>query len=333
MPRTLTVFVLLIAATAHAGPPVLEAHQVGGITISTPRGWDFAGDADKVMVLARQDPKRTDGAQLVVIVSTASTVTEDQVLDALAAQVAQNVKVIQRGAGPGKAGKMLVADGKIGALAVRLGAIAIGANGGMVVGLLAAKSSDFTALGGIDLVTAVIASMHATTGPEQPAASASTGSSDEEEMVAQYQYGYLVVPPITKPITIANLVGKWSTNAGSASVHGNSGGVQSSVNSAEEWTIDAKGGFTSHFKAAVTQNRNTRGVDEVDTGRAYFDQAGELVIATDHGTTYYAVHGWFHNKDVTAMRISTPYYKPIDPKILADVNYNHLLDHTLYRTR
>src|SRR6185312_2054622 len=147
----------LAAATAQAKPIALEAHEVGGVSVSMPKGWTFAADAAKGMAVAQQDPKRKDGAQLLVIVSAnAGTTTEDQVLDQISTQAVAGLKIVKRGAGPGNAGKLLVADGTVDGVAARLGAIALGSNGGMVVGVLIAKQSEFDALGGTDLVVSVL---------------------------------------------------------------------------------------------------------------------------------------------------------------------------------
>ena len=155
------VAVCLAVSTAQA-KPALEPHDVGGVSVSTPKGWAFTGDATKGMAVAQQDPKRKDAAQLLVIVSANATATDDQVLDQISGQAMTGLKLVKRGTGPGNAGKLLVADGTVDGITVRLGAIAVGANGGMVVGVLIAKQSEFDALGGTDLVASVLGSLRAT---------------------------------------------------------------------------------------------------------------------------------------------------------------------------
>ena len=46
------VVVCIALATAHAKPLALEPHDVGGVSVSTPKGWAFTGDATVIMDLS-----------------------------------------------------------------------------------------------------------------------------------------------------------------------------------------------------------------------------------------------------------------------------------------
>lgn len=43
----------LAVATAGAKPLALEAHEVGGVSVSMPKGWAFTGDATKGIAIAQ----------------------------------------------------------------------------------------------------------------------------------------------------------------------------------------------------------------------------------------------------------------------------------------
>ena len=165
--------ICVAAASAVAGQPALESHDVGPLHVQTPRGWAFSGDADKGVMLAQQDPKRKDAAQMFVVVMRQNAPGEDKLIDTVIGQ-AKDVKIVRRGTAPGGAGKLVVADGSVDGIAVRMGVIAIAANGGAVTGALLAKASDFDDLGGTDLVVAVMSSL-----------SASGGSSSSSDAPAQ----------------------------------------------------------------------------------------------------------------------------------------------------
>jgi hypothetical protein len=170
------IIVMCVMAASAAAKPALEPHDFGALKVQMPRGWSFTADAAKGMAVAQQDPKRKDAAQLVVVVVTANAPTEDQLLDGIAGQVAQSLKIVHRGTAPGGTGKQLVADGVVDNIKVRLGAIAVAASGGAVVGVLIAKGGEFDGLGGLDLVISVMASLKGT-GATAPTATAPTKGS------------------------------------------------------------------------------------------------------------------------------------------------------------
>jgi hypothetical protein len=321
--RVVFVALVLVVIPCEARPSALEPHDVGPVTISMPRGWAFTGGASKGVAIARQDPSRKDAATLLVVVSTANA-SDDQLLDAIAGQSAQGLQVIKRGAGPGGTGKLLVADGTTDGIQIRLGAVAIAAGGTAVVGLLIATPADFDGLGGTDLVASVMASMKAA-GATAPA----TGH--EPFMTAEYtQYGSLIVPPMTRRLDVSELAGEWSTSGGGVWVNSR-GSLAGSVSTSSGWTIDDKGNFGEVFRGATTNYGNVRGVSDKSSGTVRIDDNGQLVIQTEKRTEYYAFRGWYDGADKSVMRLNGPYYTPIAPSDINNVNFNIYMNHDYTR--
>lgn len=229
-----------------------------------------------------------------MIVSKNASATEDPILDTISAQSMAGLKIVTRGAGPGNAGKLLVADGTVDGVAARLGAIAVAANGGMVVGVLIAKQSEFAALGGTDLVVSVLGSLRAS-GPTV--------------MQPQFDaYGSQIIPPPARPLTVADLAGTWERNgAGSSTYVDSTTGVYAGV-------YGTSGAQTKH------------------TGKASFDDRGILVIKWDDRTARFIVRGWYYGKDVVLLRMNGPHGDPITAEMLAP-NWGGNLNETFAKKR
>lgn len=331
------VLVCAAAASATAKPLALEPHDLGAIAVQTPVGWTFSADPAKGMAVAQQDPKRKDAAQLLVVVSP-NTATEDQLLDAITGQVVQGLKVVRRSAGPGGAGKLLVADGVVDHIKVRLGAIAIVANGGAVVGLLIAKVGEFDGLGGTDLVVSVMASLKASASapPAEPAAPAPAAVSDRVMQPQYDHYGTLIVPPPTRAIGVADLAGAWQRNDGVTQSYyststGNYAGY-SAVAIDEGWIIDGKGGFQEKFKGAVVSSSGARSINANNTGNVSIDRDGTLIIArAGMQAERYIIRGWFVGEHMIVMKLNGPYFDAIAPKDLANPSLNLYKNHDYVR--
>jgi hypothetical protein len=266
-------------ATAAAAPPALEPHELGDLVVSTPKGWTFLGDAASHTAIARQDPERKDAAQLLFVLRPNGSATEDQVLDAVTSQM-RDLKVVRREAGPGGSGRVLVADGTTDGLQVRAGALAILAKGTVVLGVLYATPGSFDALGGTDLVVAMLASARAAGAAPSPSPS---GPAPDGPMQPEYNsVGALVIPPPKRAIGLADLVGEWRRDDGATASYfsTSTGGYvgANSVSIGETWNIDAKGGIKDTFKAAYSGMQGTRGVDQKNTGTVTFDHDGTVVI-------------------------------------------------------
>ncbi len=63
---------------------------------------------------------------------------------------------------------MLIADGRVGDIRVRLGAIAVATAGASIVSLLVAKAGEFDRLGGMELVTTILTSIKPHAPPAPP---------------------------------------------------------------------------------------------------------------------------------------------------------------------
>src|SRR5690242_6872444 len=108
---------LVLTSIATAGAPTLVAHDAGTYSISLPKGWTVVDNPSQCMVVAQQDPKKKDAAQLLVIVSANAQGTADQLLDAIMKNGLADGKEKKREALPNGAGKLLIADGKVGDVA------------------------------------------------------------------------------------------------------------------------------------------------------------------------------------------------------------------------
>src|SRR5262249_48685837 len=140
MMRIAVLALILYSRAALAGMPALEPVSSGELTVSLPKGWKITTDASKGIFLAQRDPARKDApAVLVMVQASGVTATEDQLLDAVAAMVARDLKVVERQALPG-GGSVLVGDGRAGDVPVRVGVLAVAGNGGAIVALLASRS-------------------------------------------------------------------------------------------------------------------------------------------------------------------------------------------------
>jgi hypothetical protein len=152
-----------LAASALAGPPPLEPHASGALSVALPKGWKVTISAGGATTfVAQQDPAKADAAAILVTVQpTGNTSTEDQLLDIVAKQVAQDVKVGKREAVAG-GGRALVADGMAGENKVRIAVIAIVSGQSATTCVLVSKVGDFDGLGGLALVKQVVASVKST---------------------------------------------------------------------------------------------------------------------------------------------------------------------------
>jgi hypothetical protein len=135
-----------------------------GVSVSLPAHWVVQIDPNAGQVVAREDPKRKDGAVLTVAIKQATATTRpDALLQALLA-IAKDVKIVGRDTVPNTNGGLaVVAEGTIDGLHAKLGAIVIVAGGKSAVGMLAAKPDDFDQLGGVPMLLASLQSLRAAT--------------------------------------------------------------------------------------------------------------------------------------------------------------------------
>jgi hypothetical protein len=336
----MTAALILWSAIAVAKPPVLASFDAGAYTIDLPMGWTTVADASKGTVVAQQDANRKDAAQLLVLVIADSKTTSEQALDLIAANAVRDLKIVKRDALPNTAGKRLVADGVAGTIKVRLGAIAIGTDKGIVLAMLISKVGDFEALGGLDLVTATLASLKPATSAARPQSSPAKSTEIMEPTYDGYQN--LIVPTPRRAITQADLSGEWKNSGRSLKGYVNTatGGYAgySATVAEQQWTVDAKGGLVSKYN----------GVHASNTGGGTFqvngDTTGMLLIASDRVITivrkgsakaFYLLRGWFVGPELTVMRVNGPYYdaKDIDEGVRQDRTAGNLDELWVRKTR
>jgi len=163
--RTLLIAAVIAGgAGARANPPTLVSQEAGAFAVSLPKAWTVVSNAAQGTIIAQQDPTRKDAAQLMLMVAPHTQASDDEVLDTVLKNGLPNAKVTKREALPNGGGKLLVADGEAEGITARLGAIAVAASGGVIVGVLIAKPADFDTVGGVNTVVAVLASMRITGG-------------------------------------------------------------------------------------------------------------------------------------------------------------------------
>ncbi|HUJ60140.1 MAG TPA: hypothetical protein VLX92_16655 [Kofleriaceae bacterium] len=166
MTRALVVALVAgLCAVAYA-EPALAPHTAKTFTVSLPKGWNVV-DQDNV-VAAQQDPRRQDAAVVMCAVQASGVdKSEEELLTLFAQKIATNLEVRETAPVPGGKGHALLADGTVGGIAVRVGAIALVDHGAGAVCALAAKADDFDGLGGARLALDVLASVHVTQPPAQ----------------------------------------------------------------------------------------------------------------------------------------------------------------------
>jgi hypothetical protein len=302
---SLVVALALVSHLAVAGTPVLAPYKGANVTVSFPKGWTVA-DQNGVYV-AQQDPKRADAASILFIYSPAvASATEDQLLDAMTGRVASDFKVTKRAPIPG-GGHLMIGDGTVGGIKVRLGAVAIIANGQAIVSVLVAKTSEFDGLGGIGLATQVAGSLQipqaAAPPPQQtPAAPASSGP--------------LTVPPPTRQVTLADMQGQWQhdDHVLKSYVSVSTGGYAgySVIADTEKWFIDAKGNMTDDYAGTHAGVGGTFQVSSKHPETITID--GNLFVRSPEKgqgiPKYFWIRGWEQRADITVIKINGPYYDP-----------------------
>ncbi|HTR52460.1 MAG TPA: hypothetical protein VMJ10_17220 [Kofleriaceae bacterium] len=335
-----------LVATAEAQPVALQPFDSGKVIVSLPSGWKVSADSASGAIAAQQDPSRKDEAVVIVMVQASTTVTEDKLLDALAANVAKDLKVVTRDTLPGGRGRKLIGDATIGGVKARLGAIALVSNGGAVVGMLAAKTADFDRLGGIELVARILASMKASA-PSADASPREAPAGDTAPPAIPITrpvvdtYGYPVVPAPSRAIVVSDLKGGWQNGGGALKVYVNTGtgksGGFSSAQTTESWTFDGKGNVTSAASYAVVDSTTAKGGHETRTGKATIDSNMVLTIhwnSKDNPVVHYIIRGWVELPDATVARLNGPFYNDgVPPNLIANPTADAYRDSLWARTR
>lgn len=306
MMRIAVLALILYSRAALAGMPALEPVSSGELTVSLPKGWKITTDASKGIFLAQRDPARKDApAVLVMVQASGVTATEDQLLDAVAAMVARDLKVVERQALPG-GGSVLVGDGRAGDVPVRVGVLAVAGNGGAIVALLASRSDEFDGLGGVNLLTTMLKSIGATAPPPAPAAAG-----------------------VPRGLTVKDFAGFWTTESTTISNYANrSTGAYAgyrSIGHSNSYTFGADGSMKLKYNYVTTGIGGARQVAGEQSCKVRFAPNGLLEMTCDvngaPSTQWYAVRGWTDSPEQTVMILNGP-WRPradgtFDPDALA----------------
>ncbi len=302
MRRFLPALFLLVCASAAAAPP-LDPYAAPSFSVGLPRGWKVTADAARGLIIAQEDPARKDAAALVLMTSDNASQTADQLLDAVAAQIAGGLKVVRREAIPGGSGALMVADGRAGDVPVRLGVVGLAQGATSVVCLVVARPRQFDELGGIDLVVAVLSSIqsNAPAAQQAPAASAPT-----------------------RPLRVADLAGEWKlgdstsiTNYVNSSTGAYAG--YTSISTRDHWIIAANGRLQGDFQGAHLGNGGTYAVSSKYSGTVTISPDGTVLSLKKDSEplgTNYIVHGWEERPNGTVLILNGPFYKEIPPDCL-----------------
>ena len=121
------------------------------------------------------------------------------------------------------------------------------------------------------------------------------------------QWGNLFIPPPTRQLAVADLVGKWGDNPGRISTtyvnrsDGSYAGTDS-LHFTSIWTIDKNGGYTNDF----FEVRNGKKLRDITTGTITI--VGRLITIKHKGTAKYVVRGWLELPDITILKVAGPWY-------------------------
>ncbi len=122
------------------------------------------------------------------------------------------------------------------------------------------------------------------------------------------QWGNLFIPPPTRQLTIADLVGNWGDNPGRISTQyvfrdsGSHAGTDS-LHFTSKWTIDGDGGYVNDF----FEVRNGKKLRDITTGTVSI--SGRVIsIKREKSTAKYVVRGWLELSDMTVLKVAGPWY-------------------------
>lgn len=121
------------------------------------------------------------------------------------------------------------------------------------------------------------------------------------------QWGNLFIPPPTRQLTIADLVGNWGDNPGRISTQyvfrdtGAHAGTDS-LHFTSKWTIDGEGRYVNDF----FEVRNGKKLSDTTTGTISID--GRVIYIKQKNTMKYVVRGWLELPDMTILKVAGPWY-------------------------
>jgi hypothetical protein len=122
------------------------------------------------------------------------------------------------------------------------------------------------------------------------------------------QWGNLFIPPPSRQLTIADLIGNWGDNPGRISTHyvfrdsGSHAGTES-LHFTSKWTIDEDGRYVNDF----FEVRNGKKLRDITTGTISI--SGRVLTIKHKGTARYVVRGWLELPDMTILKVAGPWHE------------------------
>lgn len=118
--------------------------------------------------------------------------------------------------------------------------------------------------------------------------------------------GKLVIPPLARQLTIADLAGEWEENSGLIStryVYRDTGSHAGSDHLAyrNKMTIDKNGGYTNDF----FEVRNGKALRDITTGTVTI--VGRVLSIKEKGVTKWVIRGWLELPDMTVLKVVGPW--------------------------
>ncbi len=145
--------------------------------------------------------------------------------------------------------------------------------------------------------------------------------------------GKLVIPPINRQLTVADLVGEWGQNDGINTRYvdrysGTYAGFES-LHFTNKMTITAEGGYYNDFFAI----QNGRKIKEDTSGTVAIN--GRVLIIRERNTRKFVIRGWLELPDITILEICGPWYNDdvIPAEIFTNPNKGANLDKKWVRKR
>lgn len=144
--------------------------------------------------------------------------------------------------------------------------------------------------------------------------------------------GRLVIPPVGRSLTIADLAGDWGHNDGITTSYvdratGAYAGTDS-IHFTNRWTISKDGGIALDFFGI----RNGKKIVEKSSGTVVL--TGGVLAITMSNRQRYVLRGWLELPDMTIMKLNGPWYDaPIPASILSNPEQGTNLDQTWVRKK
>jgi len=332
--RSIAIVVCVGSGIALANAP-LAPYDAGKLTVSLPKGWKVTADLDKGVIAAQQDPAHKDAAAVLLMIQPSTTSTEDQLLDLVASSISKDLKVAKREAVSG-GGHVMIADGTIESVKVRLGVFAIASHGSALVCLLVAKPAEFDKLGGIGLVTSILTSVKTT---NATAVAAAPAQPPTQTAPATTPNGKLIVPPLDHKLAVSELDGEWRHDDGVLQdyvdrVTGRPAGFDA-LRYTDKWTFDGKGGVYSEFFGIATSGGTSKKIVENKGGAVSLDSNMVMTIKWKVGPQQeFLVRGIIELPTMTVITFNGPWYdKGVPADVLADRTHGTNFDQQWIRKK